>query len=146
MRKMQVLLWINLLNSYCWFPITNCVNRLDCSNGIWLYALFISAVVKYIPFIFVKVTWIGSLGQLHLDSLKSELRYLASRTVFSDSPLARIKTGLIKAFPFGCSSLFTGDMIWHCSRMVLCLLFVFWKLRQVSRVNVVVNLFFQRQI
>ena len=40
----------------------------------------------------------------------SELWYLASRTIFSDSPLARKKTGLIKKFPFGCSSLFT-DLI-----------------------------------
>ena len=47
----------------------------------------------------------------------SELRCLASRTFFSDSPLARIITGLIKVFPFGCSSLFTGDMISYCSRM-----------------------------
>ena len=39
-----------------------------------------------------------------------ELRYLASRTVFSDSLLAKIITGLIKVFPFGCSSFFTGDM------------------------------------
>ena len=23
----------NLLNSYCWFPITNCVNRRDCSSS-----------------------------------------------------------------------------------------------------------------
>ena len=40
-----------------------------------------------------------------------ELRYLASRTVFSDSLLAKIITGLIKVFPFGCSSFFTGDMV-----------------------------------
>ena len=45
-----------------------------------------------------------------------ELRYLASRTVFSDSLLAKIITGLIKVFPFGCSSLFTGDMVSYCSR------------------------------
>ena len=47
----------------------------------------------------------------------SELRYLASRTNFSDSPLARIVPGLIKVFPFDCSSLFTGDIISYCSRM-----------------------------
>ena len=70
-----------------------------------------SGVVKYLPFIFVKITWVGSIGQLHLDSSMVELRYQASRTVFSDSPLARIITGLIKLFPFGCSSLFTGDII-----------------------------------
>ena len=68
----------------------------------------------------------------------SELRYLASRTFFSDSPLARIIAGLIKVIHFGCSFLSTGDMISYCSRMlsnlltffyvselVLCLLFVF---------------------
>ena len=47
----------------------------------------------------------------------SELRYLASRTIFSDSPLARIITVLINVFPFGSSSFFTGDMISFCSRM-----------------------------
>ena len=47
----------------------------------------------------------------------SELRYLACRTFLSDSPLARIMTGLIKVFPFRCSSLFTGNMISYCSRM-----------------------------
>ena len=45
------------------------------------------------------------------------MRYLASRTIFSDSPLAKIITGLIKGLPFGCSSLFTGDMISYCSKM-----------------------------
>ena len=57
------------------------------------------------------------MGQLHLDSSVSELRYLASRTIFNDSTLERIITGLIKLFPFGCSSLFTGDMISFCSKM-----------------------------
>ena len=46
----------------------------------------------------------------------SELRYLASRTIFSDSPLVRIITGLKKVYLSGCSSSFTGDMIWYCSR------------------------------
>ena len=76
-----------------------------------------SAVVKFLPFIFVRTTWIGSIGQLHLDSSMSELIYPASRTIFSDSPFARIITGLIMVFLFGCSSLFTGDMISYCSRM-----------------------------
>ena len=57
----------------------------------------------------------GSIGQLHLDSSISDLRYLASRTIFSDSPLARMITGLIKVLPFGCSSLITGDIISYCS-------------------------------
>ena len=57
------------------------------------------------------------MGQLHLVSSVSELRYLASRTIFSDSRLANMITGLIKVLPFGCSSLFTGDIISYCSKM-----------------------------
>ena len=57
------------------------------------------------------------MGQLHLVSSISELRYLASRTIFSDSPLAKTITGLIKVLPFGCFSLFTGDIISYCSKM-----------------------------
>ena len=57
------------------------------------------------------------MGQLHLDSSISELRYLASRTIFSDSPLAKMITRLIKVLLFGCSSLFTGDIISYCSKM-----------------------------
>ena len=53
----------------------------------------------------------GSTGRLHLDSSMSEFRYLSSRTILSDSLFARMITGLIKGFPFDCSSLFTGDMI-----------------------------------
>ena len=55
-----------------------------------------SAVVKYLPFIFVKITCIGSMGQLHFDSSINELRYLESKTIFSDSPFARMIKGLIK--------------------------------------------------
>ena len=57
------------------------------------------------------------MGQLHLDSSISVLRYQASRTIFNDSPLAKMITGLIKVLPFGCSSLFTGDIISYCSEM-----------------------------
>ena len=57
------------------------------------------------------------MGQLHLISSTSDLRYLASRTIFSDSPLFKMITGLIKVLPFGCSSLFTGDIISYCSKM-----------------------------
>ena len=57
------------------------------------------------------------MGQLHFDSSTRELRYLASRTIFSDSSLAKMITGLIKVLPFGCSSLFTGDIISYCSKM-----------------------------
>ena len=46
-----------------------------------------------------------------------ELKYLASRTVFKDSHLARIKTGFLNVLPCGCSSFFTGKMISYCSNM-----------------------------
>ena len=59
----------------------------------------------------------GSKGQLHLDSSMSELRYLASRNIFSDSPSIKLITGLIELFAFGCSSLFTGGIISYCSKM-----------------------------
>ena len=59
-----------------------------------------SGVVKYFPFIFVKITCIGSIGQLQFDSSISELRYLVSKTIFSDSPFARMITGLIKVLFF----------------------------------------------
>ena len=57
------------------------------------------------------------MGQLHLDSSISELRYLAIRTIFSDCPLAKMITGLIKLLPFRCTSLFTGDIISYCSKI-----------------------------
>ena len=64
------------------------------------------------------------MGQLHFDSSISELRYLASRTIFNDSPLARMITGLINVLPFGCSSLFTGDIMLYCSKCrVICSLY-----------------------
>ena len=73
--------------------------------------------MKYLPFIFVRITSIGSMGQLQFDSSISELRYLASKTIFSDSPFARMITGLMMVLPFGCSSLFTGDIISYCSKI-----------------------------
>ena len=59
----------------------------------------------------------GPIGQLHSDSSISELRYLASRTIFSDSHLARMITGLNKVFLFGCFSLVTQELISYCSKM-----------------------------
>ena len=47
----------------------------------------------------------------------SELRYLASRTIFIDTPLAEIITGFMNVFPFGCSSLFTEEIFSFCSRI-----------------------------
>ena len=72
--------------------------------------------MKYLPIIFVKITCISSMRQLHCDS-SSEMRYLASKTIFSDSPFARMITGLMKVLPFGCSSVFTGDIISYCSKI-----------------------------
>ena len=57
------------------------------------------------------------MGQLHLDLSIKELRYLASRTIFNDSPLARKIAGFVNAFPSGCSSLLTGEMISYCSKI-----------------------------
>ena len=71
--------------------------------------------MKYLAFIFVRITCFGSLGQLHLDSLLSELRYLASRTIFNDSLFAKKIMGFINVLLFGCSSLFTGEMRSYCS-------------------------------
>ena len=73
--------------------------------------------MKYFPFIVVKITCIGSIGQLHFDSSISELRYLASKTIFNDSPFARRITELIKVLAFGCSSLFTGEIILYCFKI-----------------------------
>ena len=44
-----------------------------------------------------------------------EFKYLATRTIFNDSPFAKMITGFINVLPFGCSSLFTGEMISYCS-------------------------------
>ena len=57
------------------------------------------------------------MGQLHLVSSISGLRYLVSRTNFSDSLLARMITGFIKLLLYGCSFLFTGDIISFCSKL-----------------------------
>ena len=40
-----------------------------------------------------------------------ELRYLAFKTIFSDSHLAKIITGFMNVFPFGCSSFFNVEII-----------------------------------
>ena len=113
--------------------------------------MFMSAVVKYLPFIFVRITSIGSLGQLHLDSSINELKYQATRTIFSNSPLAKMITGLIKVLPFGCTSLFTGDIISYCSKISTSLFTLsckcigtlialcFLKTASILKVNVVVN-------
>ena len=49
----------------------------------------------------MRITWIGSMGQFNLDSSISELRYLASRTIFNDSPFAKMITGFMNVLPFG---------------------------------------------
>ena len=57
------------------------------------------------------VTCNASIGQLPFDSSIIEFRFRATKTILSASPLARIITGLINLFPFGCSSLLTGKKI-----------------------------------
>ena len=54
----------------------------------------------------------------NLDSSRSELMYLASKTICNDSLLAKIITVFMNAFSFGCSSLFTGEMISFCSNIL----------------------------
>ena len=67
------------------------------------------------------------MGQLHFESSISELRYLASKTIFSDSFFARMRTGLMEVIPFGCSSLFTGHIISYCSKIFSNLLTLSFK-------------------
>ena len=76
-----------------------------------------SAVVEYCPFISVNITRIGSIGQLHLEKSLNELRYLASKTIFDDSPLAKMITGFMNVLPFGWSFLIIGEIISYCSRL-----------------------------
>ena len=45
----------------------------------------------------------------------SEFKYVASRTNFYDSVFAKMMTGFMNVLPFGCSSLFTGELISYCS-------------------------------
>ena len=72
--------------------------------------------MKCLPFVFARITWVGSIGQLHLDSSISELRYLASKTnCFNDFPFANMITGLTNMLLFGCISLFPAKMISFCS-------------------------------
>ena len=63
----------------------------------------------------MRFTWIESISQLHFDLSMSELRYLASRTIFKDLPFAMMITEFMKVLPSGCSSLFFGEMILYCS-------------------------------
>ena len=52
----------------------------------------------------------------------SELRNIASSTIFNDSPLAKLLMGFKNVFSFGCSSLFTGEIFFYCSRKSINLL------------------------
>ena len=63
----------------------------------------------------MRITSIGSISQLYLDSSISDLRYLASRTIFNDSPFAKMITGFMNVLAFGCLSLITGEMFSYCS-------------------------------
>ena len=61
--------------------------------------------------VFLRFTCIGSMGQLHFDLSIGEIKYRASRTILSDSPLARLFTGLMNVFLLGRCFLFTGEII-----------------------------------
>ena len=61
------------------------------------------------------------MSQLHLSFLMREMKYLASKTVFNDSLLARIITRFMNMFPFG-FFLFTEEIISYCSNMSCYLL------------------------
>ena len=74
-----------------------------------------SAVVRYCPFILVRINLFSSTGQLHLDSSVCELRSLVSRKKLYESPLARIMTGFPNVFPFGSSSFKIGEIISCCA-------------------------------
>ena len=65
----------------------------------------------------MRIIRIGSIGQFHLDSSISELRYLASRTIFDDSPFAKMIKGLTNVLIFCCFSLFTGEMVSYFSKI-----------------------------
>ena len=43
-----------------------------------------------------------------------EFSYLASRTVFNDSPFAKTIKRFMNVILFGCSSFFSGGMISYC--------------------------------
>ena len=62
--------------------------------GIWLYALFLSAVVKTGPQFRVSIICIGSIGQLHLVSAIIVFNWRATRTILRNSPFLGIITGL----------------------------------------------------
>ena len=63
------------------------------------------------------------MDELHLVSSKRELRYLASKKIFNDFLLAEIIMGFNGiVFPFGCSSLLTGEIVSYCSTMSINLL------------------------
>ena len=56
------------------------------SNGVRLYALFISALVSII---FVSFTRVASMGELRFHSSIREFKYRSSITISSESPLAK---------------------------------------------------------
>ena len=87
------------------------------SSGIWLYALFMSAIKTFSPLIHLTIVWIGSMVQLHFVSSIIVLSWRASKTIFSDSPFLSIITGLIKVFTVVIESVFTGAIISKCVRI-----------------------------
>ena len=57
----------------------------DLSNGIRLYALFMSAIKKTGPFACAGIVFIGSIGQLHFVSSIIVLKWRAPNTILIDS-------------------------------------------------------------
>ena len=62
----------------------------------------------------MRITFIGSKGQLFFDSSIREFKYLAPNTILRDSPLAKILTRSIKAFSFVCFSFLTDEIYSYC--------------------------------
>ena len=95
------------MKQYCSFPIVKCVYLIDSSsNGIWLYALLRSAVVNIVHLFLLKLHQLVQIGQLHFDSSIMLFKYLASSTIFKDSPFRSIITGFVNVFPVDSCSLF----------------------------------------
>ena len=87
------------LKRYCGLATTKIVSRIDgLSSGIWLFALFMLAIEKTGPLIFVSFIFFVSIGQLHLVSSLNVFNWRASKTILSDWPSLSTITALISVF------------------------------------------------
>ena len=89
----------------------------DSSSGIWLYAIFMTAIEKTGPLIRVSIISIGSIGQPHLVASVIVFNWQLSRTIINDSHFWRIFIELINVFPVVRESVFTCAMISKCVRI-----------------------------